>query len=637
MRYRLLDDQLIEQIASLDKSEQSDWLILSASEEFPGYWDVEGLDHEFFYDFDEIIGRYRLLSPARVSEFLEVSEKKNYRVAFTEDPQVMLGVYEHLKDPPPVHLNSVMENTVNGMLPWQVVGFNKLIRSDLPGALAIWDTGTGKTALIAAAIRYHLDRGEIDLATVVVKAHNKIETKGKLMKLAGIESIIIDGYIPLKRFEVYEQVENALKEGPVVVITNYEKFRDDPGIFEHFVDKRRVLFCWDEMPTKLSNRGTKLYASVKKVLYRSFVSKPRPSWMRHIVASATPIERDPDGLFSMINLIRPRYLGTVTEFQAEYVSKRNFQTKEPELWSDLDKLEAKVEHMTHRVSKADPDVAAMFPEVWREERIIDWNLKHRAVYDRFTKAAEEILKEEDSGVNVLSLIQVMQMLCDAPSMIKQSAANRKEFLKELMEGTESDPRGSEAAVRLLETVKVSDLTDAGHTKLEAMKEIILEKHPDSKIVVHSTWASYIFPVWHHWLDKWGVSYVTYYGTDKQKQAALDRFRDDPSIRVFLSGDAGSDSIDIPQADVGISYNGAWKATTMKQREGRRDRVTSEFDTIYTYDLAMADSVEDRKREIRNRKQAYHDAIFEGRAVETALSARMTSEEFRYLLLGERDE
>ena len=51
------------------------------------------------------------------------------------------------------------------------------------------------------------------------------------------------------------------------------------------------------------------------------------------------------------------------------------------------------------------------------------------------------------------------------------------------------------------------------------------KHPEDKIVTHSTWAEYIFPVWEYWLQEWGFSYVVYTGTAKQKQAALDAFRE----------------------------------------------------------------------------------------------------------------
>lgn len=656
MEYQLLTDSLVESIAA-DVDHHGDWLILSESQEFPGYWQVDCLDDDFFYDFEDTLGRYRLVSPARINVFLEQADGLQYRVVWGEDPEHILQAFESLRAEPSVSLNSTLEGNVKGFLPWQIIGFNKFLqleRDEVPAMLAVWDTGAGKTALEAAAIRHYLDQGAIDLALVVVKAHNKIDTQRKLKSLGDVDSIVIEGdatvkrkgeILPGPRFKAYEEISDRLKAGEqVVMVTNYESFRSDRGIYDNLLKKRRVLCCWDEMPTRLSNRSTQLYSSVKQALYKSFISKPNPSWMRHLVLSATPIEKDPDGLYSYLNLVRPYFLGTVTEFQAAHVTHRNMR-REPDAWGDLDKVEAKLDHMTHRVSKEDPDVAKMFPKVIPNEQIIDWHPGHRAIYDRFTGLAEDLLKEEGSGVNALSLIQVLQMLCDAPSMVKASASNRAAFSAlmdswgDLEQGdlSMSLPMGSQAALELVKYLPEAKLVDKGHTKLEAWKEIILEKHPTSKIVTHSTWASYIFPVWHRFLDEWGVSYVTYAGTDKQKQMALDDFRQDPDIRVFLSGDAGADSIDIAEAEVGVNYNGPWKWTTEKQREGRRDRVNSTFKTIYTYTLMMAASVEDRKREVRLTKYGHHAAIFEGRANESALSARLTPDDLRYMLFGDPEE
>jgi SNF2 family DNA or RNA helicase len=636
MAYRLLDDALIDHIAASSSQDQGDWLFLKETDEFPGFWQVEGVDDEFFYDFEDLLGAYQLVSPARLDAFLEDAEARRYKVAFVREPEHILKPFASLNDDPPVTLNSSLEKTRCGMLSWQIIGFNKLIKSDLPAGLAIWDTGSGKSALCAAAMKYYLDQDAIDLGLVVVKAHNKIDTQRKLKSLADIDAVVIDGYKPLKRFERYEEVEQRLKQGPLVVITNYETFRNDPGIMDHLVTKRRCFYCWDEMPTKLGNRDTQLYRAVKSCLYKSFASKPRTSSARHLMLSATPIENDPGGLYDCINLMRPHYLGNVAAFEAEHVAHKDLWGK-PKRWTGLDKIEAQIDHMTHRVSKADPEVAEMFPAAMPPDpnKIIDWNPKHRVIYDRFTKACEDLI-QEDSGVNVLSMIQVLQMLCDAPSMVLHSANNRAEFLHALEMNFDVDPQGSNAALKLLDMVPLNDIDDVGHTKILEWKDIITVKHPESKIVTHSTWASYIFPVWESHLDEWGISYVTYTGTDKQKQEALDTFREDPSIRLFLSGDAGADSIDIPQADTGVSFNGAWKWTTMMQREGRRSRVNSEFEINYTYNLMMANSVEDRKKEIRDQKQGYHDAIFEGRAVESALAARMEGD-MMYILRGAADE
>jgi hypothetical protein len=642
-RYEILNNSNREKI-------NGNWIILNESDEFLGCWSISSPEPYWYFDFSDLVGPYRVVSPLKIDELLTTAQEKGYQVGFSSDPIGILDAYAHLKDTPPFSLNSTLSHTTNGFLPWQVVGFNKLIRDDIITAgYVVWDTGSGKCAHMAASIRWHMQFGHpFDLALVVVKAHNKADTQGKLKSLGDIDSIIIDGTAD-QRWKAYEWIETEILHGRrVVAITNYEKLRDDAPAFQHLLRRRDVLCYWDEMPTKLSNPETQLYRAVKKDLYTRFPTKPRTSWARHWILTATPVENSPDDVFYCVNLVRPGLLGSESDFHADHVISYNFFNDKPERWRGLDKIEAKLSHMTHRVSKKDPEVAKMFPEVIYDPIMIDWNPKHRAVYDKLTKKAGKIVEESLKDLNILSMIQVMQMMCDAPSMIRMSASKREDFLALLSAAADAGdlspgflaqltPEGSDAALRLLSVIDVNALTDIGHTKLETWLDIIQVKHPDSKIVTHSTWANYIWPIWIEALDRVGVSYVIYNGTTKQKQKALDNFRQDPDIRVFLSGDSGSDSIDIPQANVGINYNGPWKSTTMKQREGRRDRVNSTFETIYTYDLMMAASTDLYKKQIRDRKQAYHDALFEGAVSEESISASLTKADLRYLLLGDEIE
>lgn len=634
MPYNLLTLDLLEEIEQLDETAQSEWLFLERSEEFPGYWQVTGLTGAWFLDFEDLVGNYRLLTPVGLEPFLMRCKEGGYHPVFVENPFDIIKEYERLQEPPPVSLTSSLDNTIQGFLPWQVVGFNKLIKSPLPGGYFVWCTGAGKTAMIAAAIQYH----KFDLTMIVVKSHNKIDTQRKLQSLAGIESIVIDGPIN-KRYDKYEAVELGLiaGDGPYVCITNYEKFRDDRDVFKTLFKDRDLLLFWDEMPAKLSNPETQLYKGVKKALYESFYSKPRAKSMRHWALSATPIENNPGDVWGCMNIMCPGLLGTQKEFRAKYVASYNFWN-EPRLWHNLDHLEAKLSQVTHRVSKDDPKVASMFPEVIESPTYIDWHPKHRGIYDKLTGKATDLI-DELTDANILAMIQIMQMMCDAPSMIKASAAHREkfnEFLVRMEQGPYHLPLGSDIATILLDAIDPKQLSDVGHTKLATLKEIITEKHPNDKIVVHSTWAEYIFPVWEYWLKEWGLSYVVYGGTTRQKQIALDLFRDDPDIQVFISGDAGADSIDITESSVGINYNIPWKWTTLQQRQGRRDRVNTTFDTIYTYSLIMPNSVDERKLAVCNKKRGYHEAIFDGKTTEEAISASLTREELVYLITGITD-
>src|ERR1039458_1779105 len=106
MRYQLLDDALVDAIAESSPADQNDWLFLSESQEFPGYWVVDGIDEEFFYDFEDLLGRYCLVSPVRINALLTEAEELHYKTAFVQSPEHILAQYEALKEDPPVSLRS---------------------------------------------------------------------------------------------------------------------------------------------------------------------------------------------------------------------------------------------------------------------------------------------------------------------------------------------------------------------------------------------------------------------------------------------------------------------------------------------------------------------------------------------------
>jgi SNF2 family DNA or RNA helicase len=77
------------------------------------------------------------------------------------------------------------------------------------------------------------------------------------------------------------------------------------------------------------------------------------------------------------------------------------------------------------------------------------------------------------------------------------------------------------------------------------------------------------------------------GTASQKQSAIDRFQADPNIKVFLSSDQGSDSINLDAGSSVINYDFPWKYSTLIQRVNRVNRITSlgrGIENVYYYNL-----------------------------------------------------
>lgn len=639
---KILDDELMHHIANLEPDEAGAWLILLPHDEFNGAWYVESLDPSFFFDFEDLIGEYRTLFPSGLEEFKQRADQYEYEIAWAIDPSGVLNSYNSLREPPPFSIHSKLEGTTNGFLPWQIEGYNKLIRpDDRRGGLCFWDTGTGKTVFVAMSILHHRKFDNIDTTLVVVKSNNKTDMKVKLKKLAGIESVILDGYKPSKRIEKYLELEQMESR---VIVMNYEKFREDQAFLEAFVTGRRVLILWDEMPTKLKNRSTQLYNAVRDVLYQRVPNKDepynkeirwnlkRPSWLRQYELTATPIERDPGDQFSCVRLIDPNVLGTASKFEKEHVLVRDPFSKKPKKWTRVDRIGHKLNYMMHRVDKTDPKVAPYFPKLIEETVYIDWNAKHRKVYDTLaSKAALEL--EDGEDVSILALLSVLQMICDAPSMVNMSSLKREAFenlLAEAAEDQEVIKQGSEIAMRLVG--QLGELTDKDHPKLARLKEDLTERYPDDKVLFFSTWAEYLHPIITKCLDEWGVTYAVYAGTDKQRQTAKDRWRNDPECRVLVSSDAGSDSVDLPEASLVINYNLPWLFSRLRQRINRASRADSGHALLRVLNYAMAESGEGRRLELIEIRRGYHED-FTNLSTKESRSAGYTMEDLLYVLLG----
>lgn len=599
------------------------WLILKAHPDFPGAWTINCLDANWILDFPELASA-RAITPITLKPFLTKAEGLNYQVAFEETPTDILSVYERLNDDPTVELTSSLEGTTKGFLPYQVQGFNFL--RELHGGVAMWSTGTGKTVLASALLKHHLELNTFEYAWVVVKAHNKINTQRTLKRLADIDSLVLDGPQKRRQETLTDLVEAP---SPTVIVTNYEKFRIDLTHMLPLFEDKRVLIIWDEMPTKLKSRNTRLYKAIRKLLYKKVdMSVQRPQDLRQIMLSATPIENGPEDWYNCVRLLDPSIYGTVKQFRDDYVSSYNHFSYEPSTWRHLDRMGLKAAHITHQVDKASPDISAQFPQTIEEQFFIDWDKSDRAIYDLLAEEAKKALVDREYFEDgIFGLIAVMQMMCCAPSMVSNSAA-----LREAYEEGWGTKAGSDVA-RKLQRLLNRRLSDEKHTKLETLRQLLTEEHKNEKVILFSSFNDTLHPILMRHMDAWNVPYVRYAGSPSQKQIAQDYFCNEDFVQVFLSSDQGSDSLNLEQASVVINYDPPWKWSTKTQRGNRAHRVTSLHKKVRIYDLLMANSVEERKLKVITKKKGYHEGVFNGAISEQSESARMSHDDLLWILNG----
>jgi len=101
----------------------------------------------------------------------------------------------------------------------------------------------------------------------------------------------------------------------------------------------------------------------------------------------------------------------------------------------------------------------------------------------------------------------------------------------------------------------------------------LFSQPGSKAVVFSQWTR-THDIVIRRLEARGIGYVSFHGgipSDK-RPALIERFRDDPACRVFLSTDAGSTGLNLQHASTLVNMDLPWNPAILEQRIARVHRM-----------------------------------------------------------------
>ncbi|MBA2399996.1 MAG: DEAD/DEAH box helicase [Bradyrhizobium sp.] len=97
--------------------------------------------------------------------------------------------------------------------------------------------------------------------------------------------------------------------------------------------------------------------------------------------------------------------------------------------------------------------------------------------------------------------------------------------------------------------------------------------PEAKAVVFSQWRR-THDIVIRRLEACGIGYVSFHGgipSDK-RPALVERFRDDPECRVFLSTDAGSTGLNLQHASTLVNIDLPWNPAVLEQRIARIHRM-----------------------------------------------------------------
>lgn len=81
--------------------------------------------------------------------------------------------------------------------------------------------------------------------------------------------------------------------------------------------------------------------------------------------------------------------------------------------------------------------------------------------------------------------------------------------------------------------------------------------------------------------------------EDERGQLIARFKDDPTIRILLSSEVGSEGLDFQFCHILVNYDLPWNPMVVEQRIGRLDRIGQESDRILIFNLSVRHTIEDR--------------------------------------------
>jgi superfamily II DNA or RNA helicase len=421
------------------------------------------------------------------------------------------------------------------------------------------DMGLGKTVQALAATELLARERGVERVLVVAPSSVKYQWDTEIRKFTDRAVQVIDGTAAERRAKYQQPTFYRL--------VNYEIAVKD---LETLNSWRPDLIVLDEAQ-RIKNWQSKTSRAVKKL--RSKYA---------MVLSGTPLENKLEELYSIVSFVDDRRLGPAFQFLHDH----SIRDAEWRLvgYRDLDKVREKLAPIFLRRTRA--EVLTQLPARTDTTVYVELADEQREPYaEQHATLARLVQKKYLSEVDrrrILCCIANLRMLCDSTFLFDKQ--------------TNVSPKLAEFEELL------SDLLSSG----------------PHKVVVFSQWEQMLRKT-AEVVERLGVGHALLCGNvpGKERRALLERFRDDPECRVFLSTDAGGVGLNLQSADTVINLELPWNPAVLEQRIARVHRMGQQR-PVQVFNLVTRDSIEERVLRTLERKRALFEGVFSGASDEMAL-------------------
>ena len=289
------------------------------------------------------------------------------------------------------------------------------------------------------------------------------------------------------------------------------------------------MIIYDELQ-RLKNRETQMGQQLRK-LQSQYV----------MALSGTPLENKLDELYSVVQFVDQYALGPYYEFVHETTLTDDLGRIVG--YQNLHSVAERLRHTLIRRRKA--DVKLQMPTRTDTNLFVPMTKEQLAIHDEYKFQVSILINKwhkykflsEADRKRLLLFLSMMRMVCDSTYIIDQKSRH--------------------------------------DTKIEEIKAIIanLLSDREGKVVIFSQWER-MLRILASELENEHIDFCFLYGgvPSAKRKNLIDRFREEPECRIFLSTDAGATGLNLQSASLLINIDLPWNPAVLEQRIARIYRL-----------------------------------------------------------------
>ncbi len=522
------------------------------------HFDAAGLlPRKQYRQFAEVLQAFRNADGDAViySDVLDYIDRENELSDGLDLERKLLAKLKSGKDPIPGLLKTEL-------LPYQTHG---AIFASCRGRVVLADDmGLGKTVQALAATELLRRNKGIERVLVVAPASVKYQWKTEIEKFTDLSAQVIDGLLPKRRAQYASPT--------FFTLTSYELVLKD---VRDMHELKPDLIILDEAQ-RIRNWTTATARTIKQL-------KSRYAF----VLTGTPLENKLEELFSVVEFVDGRRLGPAFRFLHEH----KVEDEDGHLlgYKGLDQIKSQMAPILLRRTR--PEVLKQLPE--RTDQIFRVPLTPQQAEHYYEQSdilaalmrkweRQKWLSEIDQK-RIMCCLQNMRMICNSTFL----------FDKE----THHSPKLQEFR--------------------EVMRELAIEEN--RKVVVFSEFERMTHLAGEE-LKTLGIGFVSLHGgvPSRQRGALMEKFKNDPECKVFLSTDAGGVGLNLQSASVVVNFEPPWNPARLEQRIGRVHRM-GQSRPVHVIHMLTTQSIEERVWETMKLKKSLFAGVFDSTTGEVDFS------------------